>query len=215
MSALAVIEPTTPVVPMRAKVTRYGLEIEPGLTREEFSESVITPLRTLVGYMEESGLWWWGDALAYAEKNYGETYREALEKSGYSYTTLAHAKRVCERIEFGRRIPNLTFRHHHDVAMMLEDKKDQDEWLHKAEKEGWKTNQLRTEIRTHKGIYNKKDDKNADAGQFEACEWAKNLKTFFATQDISKWTRKQCEYWHSDLEPMVEAYNKIQARLAA
>lgn len=51
-------------------------------------------------------MWWWGDALAFGERKYGEMYAQALQSSGYDYDTLVAATWVSSRVELLRRRSN-------------------------------------------------------------------------------------------------------------
>jgi hypothetical protein len=202
-----------PIVPItHAIVRRNGLEIEKGLEKEQFQQGVIKPLREMVDVMQESALWWWGDAMAYAETQYGEKYSVAMEASGYSYTSLAHAKRVSELIKISNRLPNLSWTHHHTVAMMVDSVEDRKEWLASAQKEKWSISELKREIRRNKGIYNKTDPKNENAGQFAAIKAAQVLRDWFKEEDVNKWGKDQCLCWLRHLQYTGDAYIILKNR---
>ena len=78
--------------------------------------------------------------------DYGEMYNEVLQGStGYTYGGLAHLAYVAKRIEFWRRRQNLSWSHHREVAPL--EPAEQDEWLDKAEQEGWAVHTLRQAIK--------------------------------------------------------------------
>jgi hypothetical protein len=54
--------------------------------------------------------------LNFGEGKYGEMYSQALDATKLSYSHLHHAKAVAARFEIGRRRPNLSWSHHHEVA---------------------------------------------------------------------------------------------------
>jgi len=94
-----------------------------------------------LGAMDRSIMWWIGDALAYGEITYGETYTQFAELTGKDIETIKKAKKVCERVEIGRRRPSLSFSHHDEVAYLESDQ--QEFYLAKAEKEKLTRKELR------------------------------------------------------------------------
>ncbi len=126
---------------------------EPGTTEPnavETSEYVeITPTRLIfsddtpwgvyeavLGRLEESRrslMWWIGDALAFGESKYGETYTQAVEATGYSVETVKQAASVAKRVEPCIRIHDLTWGNHQVVASL--DPEDQRRWLEAAKPE--------------------------------------------------------------------------------
>jgi DNA methylase len=76
-------------------------------------------------------LWWIGDWLNYGEKNYGETYSQALDFTNYEYQTLMDARWVAGKVEISRRRENLPWSHHKEIAALPP--AEQDEWLDEAE----------------------------------------------------------------------------------
>ena len=86
-----------------------------------------------------------GDWLNYGDAEYGEMYAQAAATTGLEYASLDHCKVVANSIEFGRRRPNLTWSHHHEVAGLEPD--EQDLWLERAEANGWTVKELRASIK--------------------------------------------------------------------
>jgi len=68
--------------------------------------------------MEKSVMWWIGDWLRFGERKYGDTYTQAIEATGYSYNTLAQAKRVASAFEPCSRLQNLSWSHHQEVVSL-------------------------------------------------------------------------------------------------
>lgn len=91
---------------------------------------------------------WIGDWLNYGERQFGETYAQAIDETGYDYGTLANDKWVASRIEKSRRRENLSFAHHYSVAD-LEDE-EQEELLDRAEVEKLNRQQFRKIVRNYK-----------------------------------------------------------------
>ena len=78
--------------------------------------------------------WWWSDILAYGEKEYGKTYKKAVDESKFEYETLRGLKYVSQSIELFRRRNFLSWSHHAEVAALEPD--EQDFWLERAERGG-------------------------------------------------------------------------------
>ncbi len=191
----------------RAEVKRDSLVIEEGLTPDEWLRDVISPLRSLVDAMEGSAAWWWGDALAYGQRNYGEMYSQALEAADYSYGALRNAKFVSERIPLSCRHDNLSYTHHAEVAMTVNDPERRVYWLDLADEKGMSKSDLRKAIRTSKAEIN--DEKNEDAGQFGPIDSAKALLQFFEKEDVTKWDIPRCRLWLNDLRPIAAIYELL------
>lgn len=191
----------------RAEITRNGLAIEDGLTADEWLREVVTPLREVISTMRTSALWWWGDALAYGERQYGEMYSQALEESDYNYGTLRNAKFVSERIPLSCRHDNLSWTHHAEIATTISDAKERAQWLDRASNEDMSTSQLRKAIRESKAEI--KDPKNDDAGQFGPIDAAKTLRQFFETEDVTTWDAPRCRLWMGDLRPLAATYELL------
>lgn len=96
--------------------------------------------------VERASPFWIGDLLAYGERQYGETYTQALDATEYAYGTLANAMYVAKHVAPSRRRENLTFSHHQEVAALPP--AEQDHWLARAEAEGFTVRQLRERVRT-------------------------------------------------------------------
>lgn len=122
------------------KFTPTGLVVRGSPTFEEWEEcgSILAQLQRRIH-------WWIGDWLNYGEGAYGEKYAQALDETGYSYSTLATDKWVAKKIGLSRRRENLRFSHHREVAGLPPP--EQEKWLDKAEKEDLGPKDLRREIR--------------------------------------------------------------------
>ncbi len=199
----------SPVSIGRAKIERNGLTIEEGLERNEWINEVIVPLKSMIDTMNGSMQWWWGDALAYGERRYGDTYASAITESDYTYGTLRIAKLVAERIPLLCRHNNLSWSHHAEVAMCIDDQAKRDEWLRRAEKEQLSKSDLRKAIRQSKAVYN--DPPNTDAGQFEAIRGAKELRAYLpkTPAEVAEWTPARCLLWVDDLRPIADSFQLI------
>jgi len=96
-------------------------------------------------HIEGAVHWWIGDWLNYGEKTYGETYAQAMSKTGLPYGTLANDKFVASKIEFSRRREKLSWSHHYEVAAL--EPAQQDELLDQAEAERLSMRQLRQAVK--------------------------------------------------------------------
>lgn len=96
--------------------------------------------------------WWIGDWINYGSKKYGETYKAAIEATGFSYHSVTKFSSVCNEFEVCRRRQTLTFQHHLEVWGL--EKQDQDELLEIAERDGLSCAKLRELVRQKKGLAN-------------------------------------------------------------
>jgi DNA modification methylase len=134
------------------KLSKTGMEIDGSLAYTEW-ESLGEELTEIEGAVQ----WWIGDWINYGEKEYGETYTQALDETGLDYQTLRNEKWVSSEIELSRRRDNLSWSHHAEIAR-LETEEEQDKFFNDAEKEKWSVQNLRREIseyKNHKDIQSK------------------------------------------------------------
>src|SRR5207302_3471319 len=73
-----------------------------------------------------------GDWINYGEKRYGQTYVEALKRTGFDYGTLRDFAYVARSVALSCRHDNLGFEHHKVVAKLPPE--DQRQWLNAAQK---------------------------------------------------------------------------------
>jgi hypothetical protein len=92
--------------------------------------------------------WWIGDWLNYGERRYGEKYAQAIDATGYDYSTLNGMRWVAERIAIVRRRTSLSWAHHREVAAL--EPAAQTRWLRTAEREELSRAALRTALRDAK-----------------------------------------------------------------
>ena len=85
-------------------MTKTGLALPKGLHFDEWVK-IGDRLKRIDGGL----MWWWGDWLNYGEREYGEKYSQALDVSGYNYSTLTKAAYVSKRVEIFRRRKNLSY----------------------------------------------------------------------------------------------------------
>lgn len=100
---------------------------------------------------EKSIRWWIGDALRFGEATYGEKYTQAMDATGYSYSTLSQSVWVANKYpELSLRKDNCTFRQHEVVAALEPDERE--EVLEIAYVKGWTDRQLRDEVAERKTL---------------------------------------------------------------
>jgi len=85
-----------------------------------------------------------GDWLNVGEERFGEKASQAMDATGWDLETLVQYRRVAEQVPYNRRVPGLSFSHHREVGDL--DADTADEWLSKAQSEGWSSNRLRREL---------------------------------------------------------------------
>jgi hypothetical protein len=100
------------------------------LTRDEYET-----LGYVLGGMHETLKWAIGDYLIDGERRYGQEAYQLQEALGLSEESRRQYVRVAEAIPMSRRHPELTWSHHRSVAAL--EPAEQDEWLAKAEENGW------------------------------------------------------------------------------
>lgn len=110
--------------------------------------------------MEQAVMWWIGDWWRFGERAYGELASQAAP-TGYNGETVRHAARVADRIESGRRRPDLSFGHHQNVAPLPPE--EQDYWLSEAEGGQWTVMEMRAHIR--RGHTNGEDPPTEDENE--------------------------------------------------
>lgn len=88
--------------------------------------------------------WLVGDWLAYGEKQYGETYTQAIEATGLEVQSLMNIASVARRVNPASRRRELSWSHHEAVASL--EPAEQDQWLQEAEREGYTVKRLRSRL---------------------------------------------------------------------
>jgi len=139
----SVVTAETNALGLVGKVTRTSWEIPPGTEFDDWQKA-----GNLLRDIEGSLMWWVGDWLAFGEKNYGETYSQAVDATEYGYETIRSAKWVAEKFQSVRRITDLSWGHHQAVAALEE--KDADSILVRAMKDGWSIKDTREAARNLK-----------------------------------------------------------------
>lgn len=98
---------------LRGELSKTAFIIPDGLAFDEWAQ-MGHPLIV----MAQASMWWIGDWLHYGERNYGETYSQAVEATGYKVKTLQNAMWVADRFPPEERREELSFSHHRAVASL-------------------------------------------------------------------------------------------------
>jgi hypothetical protein len=126
------------VIPRGVEVSPTGLKITAKLSYREWEKLGVT-----LQAIHRSILWWAGDWLLWGEKTFSEEFSQAIAE--YSKQTLCNAMWVSKQIEPSRRLENLSWSHHQEVASL--DKGKQDRFLREAVENKWGVHELRQQIR--------------------------------------------------------------------
>lgn len=123
------------------RLTDAGLEFSADIHFEDWET-----LGDVIGRMNRGVRWAVGDWLLHAEMRaeWGDKYTQAIESTGLDYQTVANCRWVSSRIELSRRRETLSWSHHELVARL--DPAKQEEWLDKAEANGWTRAEFRRMI---------------------------------------------------------------------
>jgi len=121
-------------------VSRTGLELTPGLTKQQWLEA-----GHVVALVERANRWWIGDYLNYGEHEYGQQYAAALTLFELDYQTLADLKWLASVVELSCRRENLSVEHHRAVAPLEPDVREY--WLDLAEANHWTRRELRAHVK--------------------------------------------------------------------
>lgn len=145
MSAETTVVPFTKsrevsVLSLPGSVTETSLTLPDGLTYDEWEE-VGKRLRGA----EKAVRWWIGDWLAYGERTYGETYKQATAVTGYTTDDLRTMASISARIPPCDRSHNLSWSHHREVVA-LESPDERERWLKKAEENKWSKRDLHAQM---------------------------------------------------------------------
>jgi len=88
--------------------------------------------------------WWIGDMLNSLDFKYGDKGAQAIPLELLSLEYLERVKGVAKKVPYKNRRADLSWTHHQQASRLP--KHMQPEWLERAAKEGWNSNQLRLAI---------------------------------------------------------------------
>jgi len=133
MNTLAINDP-------KFAITPTGIEFNEELSFEEWDDlgQKLAPIGKSIGFII-------GDWINYGENHWGERYKEALERTGLAYQTLAQYSYVARKVQFSCRQEKLGFEHHLVVAK-IKDSEEQRYWLDMAVKHKLGKRRLRKSI---------------------------------------------------------------------
>lgn len=98
-----------------------------------------------IAVISDASAWWLADWLIYGRETYPERYRHAIDRTGLSYQTLRNYAWIARAFPASRRRDRLSMQHHAEVVTLVDD--EQDEWLDRAERQGWSVSELRKRVR--------------------------------------------------------------------
>ena len=75
-------------------------------------------------HLERHVHFWIGDLLVYGEQQWGTTYAELGQRTGYDSGTLRNLKWVASRVAVEQRRPGLAFAHHQEVVRLEPDQQE-------------------------------------------------------------------------------------------
>lgn len=122
------------------KITQVGLRITREPTWEEYEEQIYMWTRA-----HRLSAWAIADLYNYGERQWGETYAQAMDETGLSYGYIANICSVASKIDLDRRNENLSFSHHAAVAPLPPER--QDYWLATADGKCLSRNDLRDAVK--------------------------------------------------------------------
>ncbi|MFE9751592.1 LmbU family transcriptional regulator [Saccharothrix saharensis] len=124
----------------RILTTPVGLAFPRDVTFESWEQA-----GQRISRIASSSAWYLGDWLVYGQDRYTGRYRRAVEAVGLDYQTLRNYAWIARKFEPSRRRAGLPFQHHAEVAALPP--AEQDQWLDRAEREGWSRTALRRALR--------------------------------------------------------------------
>lgn len=124
----------------RILTTPVGLAFPRDVTFESWEQA-----GQRISRIASSSAWYLGDWLVFGQDRYTDRYRRAVEAVGLDYQTLRNYAWIARKFEPARRRQGLPFQHHAEVAALPP--AEQDEWLDRAQREGWSRTALRRALR--------------------------------------------------------------------
>lgn len=126
-------------------ITPTELVLPEGLTYEQYES-----LGEFFGKLKRTTSWLIGDWIRYGEESMGEKYSQAMTATGLSEGTLQNYVYVCRNVAPSRRLKDVPFSVHYEVAAMKAG--EQRRWLSLARKEGLSQRDLRLRIREEAAV---------------------------------------------------------------
>lgn len=126
---------------------------------ERLSYEQYESLGAFFGKLKRTTSWLIGDWIRYGEESMGEKYSQAMTATGLSEGTLQNYVYVCRNVAPSRRLQDVPFSVHYEVASMKA--VEQRRWLSLARKEGLSQRDLRVRIRQEAAVLAANGDGNA------------------------------------------------------
>jgi hypothetical protein len=120
--------------------TKVGLQLATNLTYDRWERAG----QKLAGVLSSSS-WWLGDWMNYGREHYSDRYERGVEAAGLRYQTLRNYAWVAGRFPMSRRLADLSFQHHAEVASFPPD--EQERWLQHSLEQKWSLKKLRAAIK--------------------------------------------------------------------
>lgn len=177
-----------------------GLEIVPKTTIEEWAE-MGRKIYQIAGLVT----WHLADWAAFGEREYGSLKEFCKANPQFNYGSLRQYAWVASSVELSRRLDNLSFQHHMEVAALPA--RDQSKWLGKASSEGLSCVDLREQIRAAYALQN---GKKSDGPSMKfGTKYAMDLSGWLTQQPSDFWTDHNKAFWKEQLKPVVEFYERL------
>lgn len=141
-----------------------GLKIETGLEFQHWEQ-----IGRALEIAHKGVQWWIGDWLAYGEREYKETYAQAVALTGLKITTLMNYAFVAKAVDTSRRREVVDFSTHADVAGLPAE--DQEEILARAAHEDLPRREVRKAVRKAKRKHEEAPDPASYVHAPEVREW--------------------------------------------
>lgn len=189
-----------------ATVLPTGLLLNDQISFEQWA-TMADAFQTMQGGL----LWWIGDWINFGESRYGDTYKDAIAATGYSYGTLANAAYVAKSVKLHARRENLSYALHCEIAGLSE--AEQERWLDIAEQQELDRAELRASIKAGKVIrkadFAKPATLNLPIAQIHYRTWH---NTVFNSR-FNNWTVEELEQVRGYLQPWAIDYAAVVKRL--
>lgn len=192
---------------LRGEVTETSYEPEAGISYEEWSG-----IGAALGQMGRSSAWWLGDWLRHGEAQFGETYTQAIDLTGYDYGTLANYAYVAERVPPERRRETLGWSLHQAVAS--KEPQEQKRLLDLAERDCLSRSELRRLMAagTHGNGVKRPPERPSDAERI-ACHLYETQRALRKEQGIRFAPDVGWDQWHNqDRRLLVAAVERLLER---
>jgi hypothetical protein len=150
-----------------------------------------------------------GDWINFGESRWGEKYKGAMSMTGLEYQTVADFSRVCKQVDITLRNVNLTFNHHRAVSKLQP--KEQAKYLKLAEENGLSVADLRELLKDDGKTADSGEDGNEKPANFVSAliQGLASIRRIEKSVPVEEWPQNQKEVLKTNLEPLVEIYNRI------